>query len=172
MVLDPVFMHEQSLMETLWAGLGRICKLNPKQNGGKSDHSQEILSSLLVAGCHAPKLFETIDQAFDEIALFIQGSVKGSSTRLIATARNRVANSSAFEIVPDLPTTVGFISQQALWPQLGTPSPHSLDGPLLHQRFQFGGFMALPSREDKGYRFAFSFSTQMQLRAKTTLTFA
>jgi hypothetical protein len=65
--------------------LGCVCKLDPKHDGGKGHHRQEILRPLLVAGSHAPKLLETIDQALDVIALFIQGSVKRSGARLIET---------------------------------------------------------------------------------------
>jgi hypothetical protein len=57
-------------------------------------------------------------------------------------------------------------------PELGTPSPHTLDCPLLHQCFQFGGLVTLTSSEHKGHRFAFSFRTQMQFSAETTLTLA
>jgi hypothetical protein len=113
-----------------------------------------------------------IDQAFDVIAFFVQGSVKRPSARLIAAAGNRVANSSALEVMSDLMTAVCFVSQDALWPQLGTPSPYALDGPLLHQYFQFGGFVTLTGGEDKGHRFAFSFCPQMQFGAETTLTLA
>lgn len=95
---------------------------------------------LFIASCHAPKLLEAINQAFNEIALFIQGSVKRPSARLIAAAGNRVINSSVVEILPDLATAIGFVTQNALWPQPGTPSPSPLDRPLLHEHLQFRAF--------------------------------
>jgi Transposase len=152
--------------------LGCVCKSQPEHDRGKSDHRQEIDRPLLIASRDAPKLLEPIDQAFNVITLFVQGSVKRPGARLIAAARNGIANSSALEIVPNLATAVSFISQDPLWPQLGTPSSHPLDRALLHQYLHFGGLMALTSREHKGHRFAFAFCTQMQLRAKTTLTLA
>ncbi len=153
-------------------GLGRVCKLEPKRDSGKSHHRQEIHRALLVAGRHAPKLLEPINQAFDVIALFVQGSVKRSGACLIAAARNRVSNSSPLQIVADLATAISFVSQQSLWPQSGTPSPHPLDRPLFHERLQFGRLVALTSRQHKGHRLPFAFCSQMHLRAKTTLTLA
>ena len=151
---------------------GCVCKSQPEHDRGKSDHRQEIDRPLLIASRDAPKLLEPIDQAFDVIPLFVQGPVKRPGARLIAAARNGIANSSALEIVPNLATAVSFISQDPLWPQRGTTSSHPHDRALLHQHLHGGGLMALTSREHKGHRFAFAFCTQMQLRAKTTLTLA
>jgi hypothetical protein len=78
--------------------------------------SQEVDRPLLITSCYPPKLLETIDRALNEIALFVQGSVKGSGTRLVAAAGNGVANSSPLERLPNLATAVGFISQNPLWP--------------------------------------------------------
>jgi hypothetical protein len=119
---------------------------------------RQVDRPLLITSCHAPKLLETIDQAFNVIALFIQGSVKRPGARLIAAAGNRGANSSALEAMSDLPTAVRFVSQDPLWPQFGTPSPDTLDGPLLHQHFQLSGLVTLTGREHKGHRFAFGIS--------------
>ena len=41
----------------------------PEQNGSNGDHSQKVDPTLFVAGGHLPELLETIDQAFDGIAL-------------------------------------------------------------------------------------------------------
>lgn len=75
-------------------------------------------------------------------------------------------------MVPDLATALRLVSQKPLWPQLGAPSPHPLDRPLLHQGLELGRLMTLTGREDQTHRFALPFDPQMQLGAQTTLTFA
>jgi hypothetical protein len=72
----------------------------------------------------------------------------------------------------DLATAVGFVAEHSLGPQLGTPSPYSLHGPLLHHRLELRGFMTLTSRQHTGHQFPFPFDPQMQLRTETTLTLA
>jgi hypothetical protein len=110
-----------------------------------------------------------MNQAFNEIPFFVvSGSMKGSGARLIATAGNRVANSSSLEVLADLATTLGFVA----FDPLGAPTPDPLHSALLHEHFQSRGLVTLPGSEDKGHRLPLSFCSQMQFRAKAALTLA
>jgi len=94
-------------------------------------------------------------------AFFVQGSVKGSGSRLIAAAGNGGANFSVLEVVVDFTIAVGFVSQDPP----GMPSSDPLDGPLLHENLELCGFVALTSSEHTGRWFAFAFDPQMQFCA-------
>jgi len=74
--------------------------------------------------------------------------------------------------VADFATAVGFVSQDSLWPQSGTPSSDPLDCPLLHEDLELCGFVTLTRSEHTRHWFAFAFDPQMQFCAETTLTLA
>lgn len=90
-----------------------------------------------------------MNEAFRGIALFVEDAITGSGARLIAAAGNGGSNSSTFQIAANLPTALAFVSQDALWPQLGTPSPHALDCPLLHHDLELRRFVTLTCSQHK-----------------------
>ncbi len=48
--------------------LGRVCKSQPKENGGNCQHRFVVLAPLLVAGCNPTELLEAVEQPLHDIA--------------------------------------------------------------------------------------------------------
>jgi hypothetical protein len=128
-------------MKATRAGLGPVCTSEPDHERGERDQS-DMGRSLLRACCHAPKRRETMNRAFNGIALFLQGPVKGSHPRLVAATGNRGATSSARERAADRATPGRVLSPHALWPHCGTPSSDPLAF-AFHPPMQLGTTPAL-----------------------------
>jgi hypothetical protein len=58
-------------MRILYNPLGRVFKLQPQQNTGARDHGCIICSKLLISSSDTAKLFESVDSAFNNVALTI-----------------------------------------------------------------------------------------------------
>ncbi len=48
--------------------LGRVCKLQPKENGGDNQHSSVVLGQLLVTSSYSPVLLEPVEQRLYYVA--------------------------------------------------------------------------------------------------------
>jgi A/G-specific adenine glycosylase len=66
-----------------WEGLGRVFKLQPQQNTGDRDHGCIICSKLLISSSDTAKLFESVDSAFNNVALTIDFTAKRTTTGLV-----------------------------------------------------------------------------------------
>lgn len=75
-------------------------------------------------------------------------------------------------VLPNMPTTIGFITHHARGAQPWAADARSLDGTLLHHLIKDHGFVALPNRQDKGHRLAATLGTQVDLGAETALAAA
>ena len=128
-----------------------------------------VISSFLIARREAPKLFETVNQPLDLVALPVERPIKRSRTPLVRLPRNRHADASPSQVAPNLATTVAFITNDALWSQLGSPPSRPFDRPLFHQPFKCCRFMPLARREHNRHRFAVPVCTQMDFGAEAAL---
>jgi hypothetical protein len=64
-------------------GLGRVFKLQPQQNTGDRNHGCIICSKLLISGSNTSKLLESVDSAFNNVALTINFTIKRTATWFI-----------------------------------------------------------------------------------------
>lgn len=63
--------------------LGRVFKLQPQKNGGDRNHGRIICSKFLISGSDTSKLLESIDSAFNNVALTIDFTAKRTAARFI-----------------------------------------------------------------------------------------
>ena len=59
----------------------------PDGDGGEFDEAHEIGEELLISCCHAPELFQLVEETLDEIALFIEINVIGALDFAVAFGR-------------------------------------------------------------------------------------
>ena len=131
-------------------------------------HSEIIISPLLVPGGNAPTLFEPVNQPFNAVAQPITGLVKGTLAPLIRASRNRVPHVTLPQIGANVIGTVRFVAHQSVRAQFGAPGAGSVDGALLHQGLEGNGFMALTGGQDEGYRLTAPLTAHVHLGGKAT----
>ena len=65
-------------------------------------------ATLVVAGCDAPKLFDTTKPSFDQITIAVKVFVEGPLTGRCKTPRNRANRASRYLISHDFIPGIGF----------------------------------------------------------------
>ncbi len=66
-----------------WRRLGGVFKLQPQQNTGERDHGCIICCQLLISGSDTSKLLESINSAFNNVALTIDFTAKRTTAPFI-----------------------------------------------------------------------------------------
>lgn len=124
---------------------------------------------LFVARRQASPLLEPIDQSFDLVALAVDPSVERPRAPLIRLSRDRDPNAMPPQVCPDLATTLPFVTDDALWPQPGTPPTRSFDCALLHHLLKGGRLVAFPWCQDEGDWLSHALNAHMDLGAEAPL---
>jgi hypothetical protein len=55
--------------------LGGVDKFEPVSGGGDLDHAEEAFGELIASGCDGAVDFQATEEAFDVVALFVEGAV-------------------------------------------------------------------------------------------------
>jgi hypothetical protein len=83
---------------------------------------------------------------------------------------DRYPDAMLTQILTDLVATVSFVSTQTAWPALwSSSSPRVFNSTLLHQASKGCSLMPLTRGEDKDYRLAPAFCSNVYLGAESTL---
>ena len=138
-------------------------KLWPQESSCDGPHGPVVLCLLLVAGRQSPELLEPVYQTLDLVTGTVYGSIKATSTMLVLFAGDRDPDPPPTGVPSDLPAAVPFVANHSARSLLGSVAPHSLDGILLHQRLEDGGFVPLAWRQYEGHGLAVTFSPQVHL---------
>ena len=127
-------------------------------------------STFLIPGRQTPVLFQPIDQPFYPLAETVDGPIKGTGPIFILLPRDGDTDTVASQVLPNLPTTVGFIPHQTTRPAFGAPAPGPLHGSAGHQGFEGHSFVPLTRRQDQCYQLAPTFRADMDFRTEAALT--
>ena len=65
-----------------------ILLFDPDSDGGKFDEAHEVYEELVVSGCDATELFELVEEALDDVALFVEISVVGALDVAVSLGRD------------------------------------------------------------------------------------
>ena len=96
-----------------------MSSFEPGQGADQMETGAEILGGLLVARGDASELFDKLEEAFDEIALSIQGEIAFSFGFAIGLGRNNHFDLAPFEAGDEAIRVVAFVSQDGLRLHLG-----------------------------------------------------
>src|SRR5262245_39324772 len=127
-------------------------------------------STLLIPGRQTPVLFQPIDQPFYPLAETVDGPIEGTGAMFILLPRDGDTDTVASQVLPNLPTTVGFVPHQTTRPAFGAPAPGPFHGPACHQSFEGDGFVPLARRKDQRHQLAPAFRADMNFRTEAALT--
>jgi len=61
---------------------------DPESDGCQCDGGEEVSGELVVAGSDAAKVFDFVEEAFDEVALAVEGRIDGALNFAVALGRN------------------------------------------------------------------------------------
>jgi hypothetical protein len=128
--------------------------------------------ALLIPGRQTPVLFQSINQSFDPLAEAVEGTIKGTGAMFILFPRDSNADTMAAQVLPNLPTAVGLVTDETPRPAFGASAPAPFHGPALHQRFEGAGFVPLARRENQRHQLAPAFRTEMDFGTEAALTTA
>ena len=131
-------------------------------------HSQIVLSLLLVTGGDATELLQPVDRPLHQVTQPIQGTIERDIVSFVAFPRDGVPNASPSEIGANLATTVTLIATDPFGPYTGTTSSLSSYCPATHQLFEYTGLVLLTGCQNEGHRFAGAFDSYMDFGAKTS----
>jgi hypothetical protein len=146
--------------------------LEPEDDGGQDNHCPIIDGSLLVAGGHAPPLFEPINAALDHIAPRIGRLVKdewttrssGPMGALIAALWNRVFDLPPAEQASTARIAIALVGDDAIWaPPRAPASARSRNADSLQDRLQLGTVMSLSWRDHHRKRASLAVAGQVEL---------
>jgi hypothetical protein len=114
-------------------------------------------------------VLETVNGAFDLVALTINRLVKRASMTHVAAFGDGEANTPTTEQITDGFATVSLVPHNPFWTELGTTTSWSFDGPCGEQRRNGFGFMALARRQHQCHQASEAVGTEMDFSAKSTL---
>src|SRR5215831_12257028 len=127
-------------------------------------------STLLIPGRQPPVLFQPIDQPFYPLAETVDGPLKGTAPMFILLPRDGDTDTVASQVLPTLPTPVGFVPHPTTRPAFGAPAPGPLHGSACHQGFEGHRFVPLPRRQDQRHQLAPACRADMAFRTEAALT--
>ena len=122
-------------------------RLQPQDRGGEHPEGAVAVGALVVASGEAAKLFAAVDQALYPIAQAVGGAVERPSPGLGAEPRNGGANAAATAVGPVAAPCVRFVADDPLGAHPRAAAARPLDGPLLQQLREDGGFVLLARGE-------------------------
>ena len=128
-----------------------------------------VYSALLITGRQTPVLFQPIDQPFYPLAETVDGPIKGTGPMFILLSRDGDTDTVASQVLPHLPTTVGFVPHHTTRSAFGAPAPGPFHGSACHQGFEGHRFVPLARRQDQGHQLAPAFRAAMDFRTEATL---
>jgi hypothetical protein len=128
-----------------------------------------VVSPFFIARCQAPKLLESVDQAFDPVTLTVDRSIKGAGAPFVGLPRDRDADAPSAQIRPDLPAAIALVADDALRSQLRATSPRPLDRPVFQQGLKRRRFMPLARGQDDRDGLAVAVGAEMDFGAEATL---
>ena len=131
-----------------------------------------IHSALLIPGRQTPVLFQPINQSFDPLAEAVEGTITGTSAMFILFPRDRDADTMTAQVLPNLPTAIGLVTDETPRPAFGASAPAPFHGPALHQRFEGDGFVPLARRKDQRHQLAPACRTERDFGTEAALTAA
>ena len=126
--------------------------------------------TLLITGRQTPVLFQPIDQPFDPLAETVDGPIKGTGPIFMLLPRDGDPDTVASQILPNLPTTVGFVPHQTTRSAFGAPAPDPFHGPACHQGFEGHRFVPVARGEDQRHQLAPAFRADMDFGTEAALT--
>ena len=126
--------------------------------------------TLLITGRQTPVLFQPIDQPFYPLAETVDGPIKGTGAIFILLPRDGDPDTVASQVLPNLPTPVGFIPHQTPRSAFGAPAPGPFHGSAGHQGFEGHRFVPLARRQDQRHQLAPAFRADMDFRTEAALT--
>src|SRR5262249_5541628 len=126
--------------------------------------------TLLIPGRQTPVLFQPIDQPFDPLAETVDGPIKGTGPMFILLPRDSDTAPVTSQVVPHLPTTVGFVPHQPTRPPFGAPTPGPLHSPACHQGFEGHSFVRWARRQAQRHHLAPAFGADMDFRTEAAVT--
>ena len=88
--------------------------LEPQHNHGEGQHGRVTVRSFLIAGRHAAKLFQAVDQPLHLIALPIERSVKRSGRQFVLLSRDRGPHAAPLQVLPVFAERIAFIAPDPL----------------------------------------------------------
>src|SRR5215813_1892894 len=127
-------------------------------------------STLLIPGRQTPVLFQPIDQPFYPLAEAVDGPIKGTGPIFILLPRDGDTDTVASQVLPNLPTTVGFVPHQTTRSAFGAPAPGPFHGSACHQGFEGHRFVPLARRKGQRHQLAPAFRADMDFRTEAALT--
>lgn len=65
-----------------------ILLFDPDGDSGKFDEAHEVYEELVVSSCDAAELFELVEEALDDVALFVEIGVIGALDRTVSLGRD------------------------------------------------------------------------------------
>jgi hypothetical protein len=128
--------------------------------------------ALLIPSRQTPVVFQPIDQALYPLTEAIEGTIKGPGPVFVLLPRDGDADTMASQVLPNLATTVGFVTNQTARPAFRAPAPVPFHGPACHQSFEGCGFVPLARGEDQHHQLAPAFRTDVNFRTEAALTAA
>ena len=127
-------------------------------------------STLLIPGRQTSVLFQPIDQPFYPLAETVDGPIKGTGPMFILLPRDGDTDTVASQVLPNLSTTIGFVSHQTTRAAFGAPAPGPVHGPACHQGFEGHRFVPLARRQDQRHQLAPAFRADMDFCTEAALT--
>jgi hypothetical protein len=131
-----------------------------------------VASVLLITGCQTPVVFQPIAQPLYPLAEALEGTIKGTGAVFILLPWDGDAATVASQVLSNLATTVGLVTDQTTRPAFGAPAPAPFHGPTCHQGFEGHGFVPLARGEDQCHQLAPPFRTDMDCRTEAAWTAA
>ena len=125
--------------------------------------------ALLVSRGEAAKLLVPVDEPLNFVAFAIADAVEGPGAMLIGFAGNCVPDPMATQIVPNLTTTIGFVTNEPAGAAFRPPWPQTLHA-AGHELGKDHRFMPLAWRQQQGEELPRAFSPEVDVRAEAPFT--
>jgi hypothetical protein len=129
-----------------------------------------VHSALFITRSKTAIVFEPIDQPLHALPEPIEGTIKRASAAFILLPRDGDTDTVASQVLPNLPTTVCFVTHQTTRPAFGAPAPSPFHRSACHQGFEGHRFVPLPRGEDQRHQLAPAFRADMDFRTEAALT--
>src|SRR4051794_18784507 len=125
------------------------------------DHGEVVGRALLVAGGDAAELLQAVDQALDEIATPVRGTVEVRLPALVALARDHRPDVTPAQAAPCGRAAVALVARRTLRPQTGSAPTGATDRALIQQRLKRNLLVPLAAGQHRRNRSAVALGPQV-----------